>query len=73
MPNDVGSGRAVCPFYSREGKLEIVCEGFFERTAAVIRFQNGADKRAFQQKHCETYHYDSVCPVAEKLMEKYRK
>lgn len=72
MANRTGSAKAICPFYQKEAKLSITCEGLSDRTVCMTRFESVEDKAQFQAMNCEMYNYEHCCPLAAALMSKYQ-
>jgi hypothetical protein len=70
MPHFNG-GMAVCPFYERESRLSIVCEGDSESRNFGIKFRSEEDKCDWEKKYCLGFFY-SQCPMAAALLRQYR-
>ena len=51
MPNYTG-GMSICPFYQRESRLSIVCEGYCQEQQIGMKFRTEAEKLQWQQKYC---------------------
>lgn len=71
MGNFSGGGKAICPFYIKEARLSITCEGLIAGTCAMTRFLSVEQKIEFQEKHCDVYEYETTCPMAVVLFWKY--
>ena len=47
-----GGAETVCPYYERESKYSITCEGVYGGTDLVTHFREAHDKKRWQQKVC---------------------
>lgn len=72
MANHTGSARAICPFYVKEARLSITCEGLSEGTVCMTRFATTEEKTQYQAMNCEMYNYENCCRLAAALMTKYQ-
>lgn len=72
MASTTGGAHAVCPFYIREYKRSITCEGVGQSDEILHRFSGGQEKAEFQRRYCFGYGFYR-CPVARMLWEKYEK
>ena len=45
-------GQIECPFYLKEGKGFIVCEGLIKNTTILSRFPDNDTKKDYQQEFC---------------------
>lgn len=65
------NSRAVCPFYCKESKIQVVCEGLQKSQTLTIGFRNKTSMAKWQEKTC--YNMDCLknCPLAGLLMKKY--
>mgnify|MGYP005760012999 CR=1 FL=1 len=70
MANYTG-GMAVCPFYQRESRLSIICEGYCEEQQVGMKFRTEAEKRAWQREYCLRFYYPR-CPLAATVLAHYR-
>ena len=66
-----GGAETVCPFYKRESKYMISCEGFYGETELVTRFKKANDKDKWQKKVCFQMELCALCPVHSLLEAKY--
>lgn len=64
-----GCVRAQCPYYNRESKLQITCEGIEHGTKLATKFPSEHAKRDYQETYC--FERDSVCPIKIILDMKY--
>ena len=70
MPNYTG-GMSICPFYQRESRLSIVCEGYCQEQQIGMKFRTEAEKLQWQQKYCLRFYYPR-CPVAATVLWHYQ-
>lgn len=70
MANYTG-GMAVCPFYQRESRLSIICEGYCEDQQVGMKFRTEEEKRAWQREYCLRFYYPR-CPLAATVLAHYR-
>ena len=70
MPNYTG-GMSICPFYQRESRLSIVCEGYCEEQQIGMKFRTEEEKLQWQQKYCLRFYYPR-CPVAATVLWHYQ-
>ena len=63
--------KTICPFYIREARKSITCEGLIDGTDGMMRFDDEAAKQRYQEEHCECADYFSRCRVAEALHKRY--
>lgn len=70
MGNTTGGGRAICPFYVKEAKQSITCEGLIDGADNMARFASADEKRVFQRERCERFDYEKRCPLAAALAKK---
>lgn len=54
MVNYYGPGivNTDCPYYKRESRLTITCEGTYKGTENCLKFETEEKKIEFQKKHC---------------------
>ena len=59
-----GYGRQMteCPFYVRDNKYSITCEGMAADTEAVTKFEDADKKMEYQRNNC--FCWPNKCPVA---------
>ena len=57
----------LCPFYHKESKNSIICEGIDTDTTNIIRF--GIDKKYYKNRYCRSRYED--CKLQKILMSKY--
>jgi hypothetical protein len=69
--NFTAGAKTICPFYIKEAKKSVTCEGLRPRMDTMIRFTSEADKRRFQHLNCERYGYEYRCLYAAALLSKY--
>lgn len=72
MANHTYGARTICPFYLKEARLSITCEGLSDGTVCMTRFETTEAKEDFQAMNCEMYNYENCCPLAAALMQKYQ-
>lgn len=61
---------AKCPFYRRESRFSVCCEGIGEGTEFSIKFQTEEDKKQYIRAHCNQM--KSGCELRIALQKKYR-
>lgn len=62
----------VCPFYKRDRKAEIQCEGFAGQVSTeYFRFSSFEAKKTFMVKFCYTEMGHRQCPLAKTLYKRY--
>lgn len=66
-----GGAETVCPYYERESKYTITCEGVYGGTELVTRFKRAEDKSHWQERICYDLSRCCLCPVHNLLDEKY--
>ena len=71
MPNYNGGVTTVCPFYQRESKYQITCEGIICGSYTQTRFSSETEKLEFMRKACASFEYALRCPLARLLMQRY--
>jgi len=71
VANYTFGSRTVCPFYLKEARKSITCEGLADGTMSMTRFASEEEKQRFQAENCEMYNFDRFCPMAAALMRKY--
>lgn len=64
-----GEVAAKCPFYIRESRLSITCEGADEHAEFAAKFETQAEKLEWQQNRCFQFHPD--CPIYRMAARKY--
>lgn len=65
------SVRALCPFYIKEAKLSITCEGLLYRSQDAVRFERPDDRIAIIELYCKSADW-ATCPRAKILVQKYQ-
>lgn len=60
---------AKCPFFLKESKFSICCEGIREGTEFSIKFQTEEDKKAYIRTHCNRM--DCECELKTAIEKKY--
>ena len=73
MANYTFGSRTICPFYLKEARKSITCEGLVDGTMSMTRFASEEEKQHFQGARCARYNYDALCPIAAALMQKHEK
>lgn len=71
MANYVGGVTSVCPFYQRESRYMITCEGLFEGMNLQLNFDSEEHKQLYMSDACSSFDYVKRCPLAKLLMLKY--
>lgn len=66
--SEYGSQDVKCPFYSKETKNTIKCEGVFCESCVYIFF-SAIKKRSHKRQYCNT-HYEN-CPHYADVIKKY--
>ena len=61
---------AECPFYKKDGGLEIRCEGIDETSRLLQQFRTKTDKANYMSSYCCTQFY-CACRIYTMLDEKY--
>lgn len=56
-----------CPYYKRERKLSITCEGLIDGTFMQIRFPDPEFRLRHQRCYCRNVKHWSMCPYAKVL------
>ena len=68
--NKTIDAQVLCPFYLREDKNTIGCEGIIDGTSVITKFPGIAVKKLFMQAHC-LFCNGCGCPLADTLNRKY--
>ena len=63
-----GTSNVKCPYYIREARLSMTCEGFFS-DEVVFRFNNEKEKETYQEENC--FMYPSGCLICSQNDKKY--
>lgn len=71
MANWKSGARVICPYYIREARYSITCEGALPGTWNMMRFETPELKEDHQRDFCEDFCYVG-CPVAQLLEEKHK-
>ena len=50
-----GSRNTKCPYFEKDSRLTITCEGMYKDTTVKTEFDTEGHKREFQQKYCFKY------------------
>lgn len=58
---------AVCPYYKRDTKVTISCEGLAPGSGIIQHFESGAAKRSWSRCVCCTHEYAKRCLIAAVL------
>lgn len=61
-----GQVMVQCPFYLRDNKLSIACEGILRETETLTKFKNEEEKGKFQKAQC--FQYPNTCPIARHIL-----
>ena len=61
------SVKAKCPFYQKENRFMVICEGVCEESVTHIAFPSPSTCYRFKEKYCRNDH--TICPVAKMLEE----
>lgn len=69
MANTAGGVLSLCPFYLRDGKCSITCEGLIDNSRMIIMFEEAQQRQEWQEKNCYLYRCD--CPYKKILEKKY--
>lgn len=67
MPNRTP---AICPFFVREKRLEICCEGMADEVETGVCFLQEEDRKKWFEAYCGGFRY-SRCPYARVIGGKY--
>lgn len=65
------SVRAQCPFFEKEARLSITCEGLLYKTQEAVRFKTEDDRIAITEIFCKSNEWE-LCPRAKMLIQKYK-
>lgn len=60
-----------CPFFHKDDKSSIVCEGCEENSSVRQTFANKEKRQQWQKKYCNDTHSCCNCPVYQIANEKY--
>ena len=71
MASYSGGAKAFCPFYLKESKKSITCEGLIDGVDSLMRFRDETAKKNYQENHCNSERYYLRCRHAKALHEKY--
>ena len=71
MANYTGGVNTVCPFYQRESKYQITCEGLIRGAYTQTRFDTEEAKLEFMRRACSSFSYAERCPLAQLLTKQY--
>lgn len=55
----------ICPFYKRDEKMAMVCEGNVR-----VAFDIKSDLMEYQKNYCGSFDYFK-CPIAERILKEY--
>ena len=58
-----------CPFFLRNTRLNIVCEGIIEKTENIMKFESEQSKMEYQRRNC--FSYPNQCIICKTLEKKY--
>jgi len=60
---------AKCPYYQRDNRLQICCEGVEGSASLYVTCDTEEEKNKYLLEHC--INYKTLCPIAAMLDEKY--
>ena len=60
-------GYVLCPFYRKETKCSIYCEGIIDYSTNIVYLGN--EKKRHKEEYCKLYYYK--CPLHNSLIRKY--
>lgn len=63
--------RARCPYFEKEAKYTVTCEGLYEGHSFVMKFETEEEKDDFMQVQCHCF--PNKCPLAELITNEYYK
>jgi hypothetical protein len=66
LANYKGGATTICPYYEREAKLSISCQGVIDESQNMTKFESTEAKKKWQENVCFTYQYDK-CPIVKIL------
>ena len=66
-----GGENIKCPFYLKESKYTITCEGLESGTELATKFPSGEAKKEYQVHNC--YHGKNGCAIMRLLEKKYER
>lgn len=69
MPKHYASKKAKCPFYKRESRQVIYCEGIKEGTVLHLAFANPSDCLQHKKTFCQCNY--NQCSLNNLLLSKY--
>lgn len=69
MANTAGGALSVCPFYLRDEKKSITCEGFLNESRIKIEFRDSEQRENWQKNNCYLFRCD--CPYKKIIEKKY--
>lgn len=61
--NGYGDIMAKCPYYIRESKYGITCEGMLEKTECMNKFKTEGEKQRYLRQQCSEY--PNTCKIAK--------
>lgn len=63
------SKEAKCPFYHKEDRYKVFCEGVENASSINLNFPNTREYKAYKEKHCNNNY--CKCPIYNMLYDKY--
>ena len=70
MSNYTGGVNTVCPFYDRETRFSVSCEGIKDGSVLTMRYPSAESRKEWQECYCFSFNYKS-CPIAMLASKKY--
>lgn len=68
MPNEWRAiVNAKCPYFERESKFSVTCEGIYKNTTIKTEFESEDDKIKFEEREC--FRYPNEC-IVQKIKNK---
>lgn len=58
-----------CPFYAKESKNSLICEGLYDNTGNITTFRTAQYKRLHKDKYCRNGYGE--CILCRMLLDKY--
>lgn len=59
-----------CPYFKRESRLQIACEGISTADAVALKFETQEQKKEYMEREC--YRFPNECKIAAVVEEKYK-
>ena len=64
------SKEAKCPFYHKEDRYKVFCEGVENASSINLNFPNTREYKAYKEEYCNNKYYK--CPIYNMLYSKYK-